>query len=417
MSFKELTSWVSVPENSDFSIHNLPYGIFSVDGGDRRIGVAIGDQVLDLTYLQEQGLLKELDLPTEVFQAGVLNYYMSLGKPVWTKMRSKLQELLTDEASPLMQHADQALLDQAAATMHMPVHVGDYTDFYSSEEHATNVGIMFRGKENALMPNWKHIPVGYHGRASSIVVSGQPFHRPKGQTMPAGAEEPVFGPTKLLDIELEMAFITGRSTELGETVSTADAEDYIFGMVLFNDWSARDIQKWEYVPLGPFLGKSFASSISPWIVTMDALDHFRVEGPKQEPEVLPYLRYEGNKSYDIQLEVFLKPEGGEEQKICSSNHKYLYWNMAQQLAHQTINGCNINVGDMYGSGTISGKEPASYGSLLELTWRGENPIKLSDGTERKFLHDNDTIIIRGYCEKEGVRVGFGEVSTKILPAK
>jgi len=413
----QLSTWVDVPEESDFTIYNLPYGIYSVEGGDRRAGIAIGNQVLDLNYLQENNLLNGLNLPEGIFKREVLNDFMALGKSVWTALRSRLHELLDEANGELKPHAGKALIKQSAVTMHLPVKVGDYTDFYSSEEHATNVGIMFRGKDNALMPNWKHIPVGYHGRASSIIVSGQPFHRPQGQTLPKDAELPVFGATKLLDIELEMAFITGASTALGESISTKNAEDHIFGMVLFNDWSARDIQKWEYVPLGPFLGKSFASSISPWIVTMDALEYFKVDGPKQKPEVLPYLKFEGQKSYDINLDVFLKPKGGQEQKISSSNHKYMYWNMAQQLAHQTVNGCNINVGDLYGSGTLSGKESDSYGSLLELTWAGSNPIQLTDGSERKFLLDHDTVIIKGYCEKDDIRVGFGEVMTEILPAK
>ena len=417
MDHSTLNTWVDVPEGSDFTIYNLPYGIYSINGGDKKVGVAIGAQILDLNYLQENGLLEDLDLPEGIFMKSILNDFMSLGKAKWTGLRNRLHELLAESEEALKQDSGHAFVNQSDAKMHLPIQVGDYTDFYSSEEHATNVGIMFRGKDNALMPNWKHIPVGYHGRASSIIVSGEPFHRPQGQILPKEAELPTFGATKLLDIELEMAFITGTSTKLGETVSTGEAEDYIFGMVLFNDWSARDIQKWEYVPLGPFLGKSFASSISPWIVTIDALDYFRVDGPKQKPEVLPYLKFTGKKSYDINLDVYLKPKGGNEQKISSSNHKYLYWNMAQQLAHQTVNGCNINVGDMYGSGTISGKEPDSYGSLLELTWAGNNPIQLEDGTERKFLLDHDTIVIRGYCEKDDIRVGFGEVKTEILPAK
>lgn len=417
MSFEKLSTWVDVPDGSDFTIYNLPYGIYSLGDHRRKAGVAIGDQIIDLDFLHSNGFLNDIALPNGIFVQESLNGFMELGKPTWTALRARLQGLLQEGNTELQNQADKALVSQTSARMHLPVQIGDYTDFYSSEEHATNVGIMFRGKENALMPNWKHIPVGYHGRSSSIIVSGESFHRPCGQTLPNGADQPIFGPSKLLDIELETAFITGKSTKLGETVSTQDAEDYIFGMVLFNDWSARDIQKWEYVPLGPFLGKSFASSISPWIVTMDALDYFRVDGPEQNPSVLPYLEFEGQKSYDIALEVYLTPEGGEEEKICSSNHKHLYWNMAQQLTHQTVNGCNINVGDLYGSGTISGKEPNSYGSLLELTWRGENPIKLKDGSERKFLLDHDTITMRGFCEKEGVRVGFGEVSTKILPAR
>lgn len=417
MSHQTLRTWVDVPDESDFTIYNLPYGIFSTKDDAKRAGVAIGSQILDLSYLQENGLLNSLNLPRGIFEKAILNDFMALGKPVWTALRNRLHELLAESNDEFKEHADKALVQQTEATMHMPVSIGDYTDFYSSEEHATNVGIMFRGKENALMPNWKHIPVGYHGRSSSIITSGQSIHRPKGQTLPKDAEVPVFGPTKLLDIELEMAFITGGSTELGESVSTGNAEEYMFGMVLFNDWSARDIQKWEYVPLGPFLGKSFASSISPWIVTMDALEYFKVDGPEQDPEVLPYLQFDGKKSYDINLDVYLKPEGGEEQKLSSSNHKYMYWNMAQQLAHQTVNGCNINVGDLYGSGTLSGKNPDSYGSLLELTWGGQNPISLNDGSERKFLQDHDTIVIKGHCEKDDVRIGFGEVRTEILPAK
>ena len=306
---------------------------------------------------------------------------------------------------------------QSEAYMHMPVSIGDYTDFYSSIEHATNVGMMFRDPENALMPNWKHIPVGYHGRASSIVVSGEPIHRPQGQTIPKGANQPVFGPSQRLDFELEMGFITGKSTALGASISTEEAEDYIFGMVLFNDWSARDIQKWEYVPLGPFLAKNFASHISPWIVTMEALEPFRVTGPEQNPKVLPYLEYEGEKNYDIHLEVGITPQGSDEQLVCQSNFKYMYWNMAQQLAHHTVNGCNINIGDLYGSGTISGKDENSYGSMLELAWMGTKPLKMKDGTERKFINDGDTVIMRGHGQKDDIRVGFGEVRAKVLPAK
>jgi len=341
-----------------------------------------------------------------------------LGKAYTVPMREHLQKLLL-EGSELSK--DKATLELALypieqAYMQLPVHIPNYTDFYSSIEHATNVGKMFRDPDNALLPNWKHIPVGYHGRASSIVVSGTPLYRPKGQTKTNDADKPTFGPSKRLDFELEMAFITNSFTDLGESISTAEAEEHIFGLVLFNDWSARDIQRWEYVPLGPFLAKNFGSSISPWIVTLEALEDFRVEGPKQEPEVLPYLQYEGKKNFDIQLQTILQPEGGEENVICNSNFKYMYWNMAQQLAHHTVNGCNLEVGDMYASGTISGKSEDSYGSMLELTWSGSKPIKLSDGSERTFIEDNDTIIMRGWCEKDGKRVGFGEVSGKILPA-
>ncbi len=404
---------MTIPQNTDFTIHNLPFGIFSTQGTEPRAGVAIGDQIIDLDKALKAKLLGGLHLTDGIFKQAFLNDFISLGQPVWRGVRAKLQQLISENNETL----NSCLVNRIDAIMHLPVRIGDYTDFYSSKEHATNVGIMFRGKDNALMPNWTHMPIGYHGRASSIIVSGQPFHRPKGQVLPKNSETPVFSPTKLLDIELEMGFIIGKSTELGETVSTTNAEDHVFGMVLFNDWSARDIQKWEYQPLGPFLGKSFASSISPWIVTMDALVYFKTDTPIQDPTPMDYLKFEGQKSYDIRLEVYLKPDGGEEQKISESNHKYLYWTIVQQLAHHTINGCNLNVGDMMASGTISGPTPDSYGSLLELTWRGENPIKLKDGTERKFLQDYDTVTIRGFCEKDGRRIGFGEVTTQILPAK
>ncbi|MEM6697694.1 MAG: fumarylacetoacetase, partial [Bacteroidota bacterium] len=293
----------------------------------------------------------------------------------------------------------------------------DYTDFYSSIEHATNVGKMFRDPENALLPNWRHIPVGYHGRASSIIVSGQAIHRPKGQVMPKGTTVPVYQPSARLDFELEMAFIVGKSTKVGDSISTTNALDHIFGMVLLNDWSARDIQKWEYVPLGPFLGKSFASSISPWVVTMEALEPFRVEGPEQNPKVLPYLETDRNYNYDIALEVGICPRKGTEQVVSRSNFKYMYWNVAQQLAHHTVNGCNVRVGDMMGSGTISGKDENSYGSMLEIAWSGTKPVKMSDGSTRTFIEDFDTVSMRGFSEKEGIRVGFGKVETKVLPAK
>jgi len=301
--------------------------------------------------------------------------------------------------------------------MLMPVKVGDYTDFYSSIDHATNIGTMIRDPKNALMPNWKHLPVGYHGRASSICVSGHSFHRPKGQQKPADQENPVYGPSKLLDIELETAFVIGKSTQMGDSVKTDNADDYIFGMVLFNDWSARDIQTWEYVPLGPFLAKNFASTISPWIVTLEALEPFRVKGYVQDPPLLPYLQYKGDKNLDIHLDVYIKPQNGQETHIIGSNYKYMYYTMEQQLAHHTVNGCNINVGDMMASGTISGPQPSEFGSMMELTWRGTKPIKLKDGSERKFVNDHDTVTIRGYCKKDGMRIGFGDCTATVLPAK
>jgi fumarylacetoacetase len=345
---------------------------------------------------------------------------MSYGKKAIREFRNRLSDILSHDNGELRDnahHVQQVLVPIKDATMLLPVQVGDYTDFYSSIEHATNVGIMFRDPANALLPNWKHIPVGYHGRASSIVVSEAQVHRPKGQIKPADSISPIFSATNQLDFELETAFIIGKGNSLGDSISTADAEDYIFGMVLFNDLSARDIQSWEYVPLGPFLSKNFASVISPWIVTTEALEPFRCSGPVQEPEVLPYLRFEGDKNFDINLEVLIKPNDTREVSVCKSNFKYMYWNMSQQLAHHTINGCNMRTGDLCGSGTISGPHPGSYGSMLELTWKGTKPFVMPDGSERKFINDNDTVIMRGYCEKNEIRVGFGEVAVTILPAK
>ncbi|MDT0539182.1 MULTISPECIES: fumarylacetoacetase [Croceitalea] len=404
---------IDIPENSDFSIHNIPFGIFSTQERSPRAGVAIGNHILDLVAVAE---LDVFEFNTAVLEKETLNDFIALGKQITKKVRRNIQLWIEDEHSVLAGKPE-LFVKQSEAQMHMPVYIGDYTDFYSSIEHATNVGKMFRDPENALLPNWKHIPVGYHGRASSIVVSGVPVHRPKGQTIPNDSKQPVFGASQRVDFELEMGFITGKNTNLGESIVTKDADDYIFGLVLFNDWSARDIQKWEYVPLGPFLAKNFASHISPWIVTLEALEPFSVSGPKQDPEVLPYLKYEGDKNFDINLEVGITPEGSEEQTVCQSNFKYMYWNMAQQLAHHTINGCNINIGDLYGSGTISGKDEKSYGSMLELAWMGTKPIEMKDGSERKFINDGDTVTMRGFAEKDGKRVGFGEVSAKILPAK
>ncbi len=404
---------VQIPKDSDFSIHNLPYGIFSIGNGPKKIGVAIGDHLIDFSACVENGIFS--NVPLQVVNTGVLNDFIALGKKITNEVRSKLKELILDNNSWLKTYPE-LILKQSEVEMHLPVHIGDYTDFYSSLEHATNVGVMFRDPEKALLPNWRHIPVGYHGRSSSIVISGTEIHRPCGQTLPKDSDIPIYGESKRLDFELETAFIIGKESKLGHPVKTNEALDYIFGMVLFNDWSARDIQKWEYVPLGPFLGKNFASHISAWVVPIEALEIFQVEGPKQDPQVLPYLQFEGNKNYDIQLEVAIKPENCEEKIVSRSNFKFMYWNMEQQLAHHTVNGCNIKVGDLMGSGTISGKEESSYGSMLELSWAGSKTIAMADGTERKFLNDYDTVIMRGHGEKDGVRVGFGEVIGKILPA-
>lgn len=415
-----MKSFIPYEEQSDFSIHNIPFGVAVFNKEYIACATRIGDMVVDLASLYDYSFFDDIDgLNDNIFEAYTLNEFIELGKPVTNAVRKRLQELFT-EGSALSKDEktiEACFYDLDKVEMLMPVHVQNYTDFYSSIEHATNVGKMFRDPANALLPNWKHLPVGYHGRSSSIVVSGVNFHRPKGQMKPADAEKPVFGPTKQLDFELEMAFIVNKNTELGESISTKEAEEAIFGMVIFNDWSARDIQSWEYVPLGPFLGKNFCSSISPWIVTLEALEPFRTASPKQDPEVLDYLKFEGDKNFDIQLEVFLKPENGVENLISKSNYNYMYWNMSQQLAHHTVNGCNVEVGDMYASGTISGTEKSSFGSMLELTWRGQNPIQLSNGEVRKFIEDHDTIIMRGYGEKNGIRVGFGEVSAKVLPAK
>ncbi|MCW3085553.1 MAG: fumarylacetoacetase [Bacteroidetes bacterium] len=413
-----LTSWVEVDPKSDFPIQNLPFGIFKTQSSSPRIGVAIGDQVLDLAILNKLGFLDNLKIDNSVFTNQYLNDFIALGKQTTMAVRERISNLLNANNAELRDNKEaQAKVLQYISNvqMQMPVRIGDYTDFYSSIDHATNVGTMFRDPTNALLPNWKHLPVGYHGRASSIVVSGTDFHRPKGQTKPADSELPVFGPTKLLDFELETAFIIGKSTNMGESVTTANAGDYIFGMTLFNDWSARDVQTWEYVPLGPFLAKNFASTISPWIVTMEALEPFRTAGYTQEPKVLPYLEYSGDKNIDIQLDVIIQPENGEETLVSHSNYKFMYWTMEQQLAHHTVNGCNINIGDVMASGTISGPTPESFGSMLEITWRGTKPVKMKDGSERKFINDNDTVIMRGYAEKDGVRIGFGEAKGKVLP--
>jgi len=409
-----IKSWVNIPAESGFTVENLPFGIFSTRDRSKRVGVAIGEQIIDLLTANELNLLPSVDIETEAFKAHTLNTLMSLGRAKSTALRNRLQELLQVGEDRMKAHASKILVLQSEAQMHMPVKVGDYTDFYSSIEHATNIGKMFRDPENALLPNWKHLPVGYHGRASSIYVSGTPVYRPNGQRMPPNASQPIFGATSRLDFELEMAFIVGKENQPGKAVSTAEAEDYIFGMVLFNDWSARDIQKWEYVPLGPFLGKSFASTISPWVVSMDALAPFKVAGPKQDPEVLPYLKYKGEHNYDIDLEVFIQPEGKETTCVSKSNYKYMYWNMAQQLAHHTINGCNLKVGDMMASGTISGKDAGSYGSMLELSWAGKNPFTLKDGSTRSFIEDGDTVIMKGIAQKGDIKVGFGEVTGKIM---
>ncbi|MCC6865944.1 MAG: fumarylacetoacetase [Ignavibacteria bacterium] len=417
-----MRSFIEVKPDSDFPLQNLPYGVFKLKIGSAPVcGTAIGDYVIDLSVLEKKGYFAKTLLGNKkIFSQPSLNSFMGLGREAWKQVRVVLQTVLSDENPMFRDDKDLqkiAIIPMNDVVMCLPAEIGDYTDFYSSKEHATNVGTMFRGKENALMPNWLHIPIGYHGRSSSIVVSGTEIKRPKGQIKPANSENPIFSPSKLLDFELEMGFLIGPGNSLGKVIPIDNAYDHIFGMVLVNDWSARDIQTWEYQPLGPFLAKNFATSISPWVVTMEALEPFKLKGPEQYPEPLEYLNSKDDWAYDIKLDVYLKTQSENENiKISSSNFKYMYWNICQQLAHHTINGCNTRTGDMMASGTISGPTKDSYGSMLELTWRGENPIKLPCGSERKFIEDGDTITIKGYCEGNGYRVGFGEVSGKILPA-
>ena len=412
-------SWLNVEKDSDFPIQNIPFGVFLTRDDVITIGTRIGNYAIDLGALHQLGYFKDIPLTDDIFLQDTLNDFIADGRITWRLVRNRIAILFdetNDELKNNAEHKDKIIFTMEEIEMQLPVSVGDYTDFYASKEHATNVGSLFRDPKNALLPNWLHIPIGYHGRSSSIIPSGTPIRRPKGQTKPADLDTPIFGASKLVDFELEMAFITTDANVLGRTIPIEEAEENIFGLVLFNDWSARDIQAWEYVPLGPFLGKSFASTISPWIVTLDALQPFRVTGPKQEPTPLPYLQESGAKSYDIHLQVGIQPENAGETVVANSNFKYMYWTMTQQLAHHTVNGCNVRSGDMMGSGTISGPTKDSYGSMLELTWRGANPIQLIDGTERKFINDNDTVIMRAFCENSEVRIGFGECTGKLLPA-
>ena len=418
----ELKSWLKVKNDSDFPIQNIPFGIIKPSGLSSRVATRIGDYAIDLSAMSEFGYFDEMGMGYKdmlAFRSCKLNDFIALGKPVMRKIRDRISEVF-DYNSNLLRHDDaqmsQVIYPIQQVEMKMPVDIGDYTDFYSSKEHARNVGIMFRDPDKALLPNWTHMPVGYHGRSSSIVVSGTDIHRPRGQTKPDDGG-PIFGPSKQVDFELEMAFVLGKETELGDSIPTENAEDYIFGMVLFNDLSARDIQKWEYVPLGPFLGKNFGSVISPWIITLDALEPFRTKGPVQDIPVLPYLSFHGNKNFDIKLDVFIQPMGKKAHRLCQSNTKYLYWNMCQQIAHHTVNGCNFKVGDMCASGTISGPSKDTFGSMLELSWKGTKPLPLPDGSERKFIEDNDTIIMHAYAENDQIRIGFGECKTKILAVK
>lgn len=413
--------FVNYKKYCDFPIENLPYGVFSTENDlSQRIGVAIGDLILDLKEISNLFNGPLLKQNQDVFRQPTLNALMSLDKECWAEARKTLQNLLSSKNPTLRDNTDlkaSALIEQKDVTMHLPVHIGDYTDFYSSIHHATNVGTMFRNKENALSANWRYIPIGYHGRASSVVVSGTSIRRPHGQTLVAEGTPPVFGTSKMMDFELEVAFfVGGKTNKLGEPISVKNAHENIFGFVLMNDWSARDIQKWEYVPLGPFTAKNVGTSISPWVVTTFALEPFIVDNYPQNPKPFPYLVHEDNFNFDISLEVDLKPDGSERATTISrSNYKYLYWTPKQQLAQHTITGCNMNPGDLLASGTISGETSDSFGSLLELSWKGTKPITLHDGTQRKFLQDGDTVILKGWCRGDDYNVGFGTCAGKLLP--
>jgi len=414
-------SWVPVSPASHFPLQNLPYGVFSTaNQPEHRIGVAIGDQILDLSKISNLFSGPLLKTQQHVFRESTLNGLMGLSKEHWAEARATLTTLLSRDCPTIRDSSlkDTCLVAQASATMHLPATIGDYTDFYSSLDHATNVGTMFRGKDNALMPNWKHLPVGYHGRASSVVVSGTPVRRPNGQTRPVDTEPPKFGPCRLMDFELEMAFfVGGECPPMGETITAKEADKHIFGMVLMNDWSARDIQKWEYIPLGPFGAKNLGTSISPWVVTMEALKPFAVPNYEQDPAPFPYLQHADPFTFNIELDVEIHPKDGQGGTVSKSNFRYMYWTMKQQLAHHTVTGCNKRPGDLLASGTISGPEPGSFGSMLELSWRGAKTVPLgSSGHERKFLQDGDTVKMIGVCKGAGFTMGFGEVSGVVLPA-
>ncbi|PSS24785.1 Fumarylacetoacetase [Actinidia chinensis var. chinensis] len=416
-----LKSFVEVHPDSHFPIQNLPYGVFRPEpGSEPRPGVAIGDYVLDLSAIASAGLFDGPILRrSDCFHQPNLNKLLGMGRPAWTEARATIQKILSSTEPTLRDNASwrqKALVPMDKAEMLLPVAIGDYTDFFTSMHHTKNCGIIFRGPDTPIPPNWFHLPIAYHGRASSVVVSGTDIVRPRGQGHPTGNSPPYFGPSLKLDFELEMAVIVGPGNELGKSIDVNEAADHIFGLVLMNDWSARDIQAWEYIPLGPFLGKSFGTTISPWIVTLDALEPFACDAPKQNPLPLPYLTEKVSKIYDISLEVRIKPAGEEQAHVVTrSNLKHLYWTLTQQLAHHTINGCNLRPGDLLGTGTISGPEPESYGCLLELTWNGQKLLSLG-GTTRKFLEDGDEVIISGFSKGNGYNVGFGACSGKILPS-
>lgn len=411
-------SWIEVPNDSDFPIQNIPFGVFITKDDVITIGTRIGDCAIDMGALQQLNYFEGIELTDDMFMQDTLNDFISDGKKTWRLVRNRLSELF-DETNPKLrdnkEHREIVIFNVKDIEMQLPVLIGDFTDFYTSKENATNIGQIINNPDKALPLNWFHMPIGYHGRSSTIIPSGIPINRPMVQTLPIGETSPVFGPSRMVDFELEMAFITTDANVMGENIPISEVEDYIFGMVLMNDWSARDIQKWESLSFGPFLSKNFATSISSWIVTMDALEPFRTKGPKQDPAPLPYLQQKGKNNFDINLEIAIQTEDATTTTISKTNFKYIYWSMIQQLAHHTSNGCRINSGDLMGSGTISGPNTDSFGSLLELTFGGKTPILLNDGVERRFLNDGDTVIMKGFSKNNGVRIGFGELSTKLYP--
>ena len=417
-----LKSFVRVDRNSHFPIQNLPYCIFSTRDRIRpRAGIGIGTFILDLAMLESAGFfLSVFGRDSVIFAASSLNLFIQQGPGAWRHVRAIVSKLLQQGEPRLRDDRElrsRAFVPLTEAVMHMPVSIGDYTDFYASLEHASNLGAIFRAGSDPLPQNWRHLPVAYHGRASSIILSGEPVHRPQGQFPGQIAGDPVFAPTRQLDFELELGFFIGTANNQGEPIGIEAAPDHIFGFTLVNDWSARDIQRWEYQPLGPFLGKNFATSISPWVVPLEALLPFRCKGPEQIPEPLPYLRHKEDWALDIKLEIFFKPRGGSAfQPISTVNARSLYWNICQQVAHHTSNGCNLRTGDLLASGTISGTDSKSLGSLIEVTAGGTKPLKLKEKVHRIFLEDGDTVMMTGYAQGDGYRVGFGELTGTILPA-
>ncbi len=409
-----LRSWVDTAPESPFPIQNLPYGVFTDQAGTR-CGVAIGDRILDLAGAESAGLFTNTGLERDTFRHGSLNRFLQHSRGVWSTVRSRIVEVLNKadlEGRRFCESHD--LVVEGPVRMRRPIEVGDYVDFYSSEQHATNVGRMFRPDGEPLLPNWRHLPVAYHGRAGTVVVSGTGIRRPHGQL--PGADGPTFGPSRRLDFELEVGFVTGDGPGPGTAIGADEAEHHIFGLCLVNDWSARDIQAWEYVPLGPFLGKSFATTISPWIVPLEALEPFRVPGPPQDPRPLPYLTTGRHLGVDIDLTVTITPEGGVPTQVCTTSFASMYWTMDQQLAHATANGASFRAGDLFASGTVSGPTPEEFGSLLERSWNGSRPVPMADGSSRTFLLDGDTVSLGGSARTDGaVPIGFGACTGSIVP--